>query len=115
MTRSEIIEYHSRRRMEETTARVFARLQQVKSILCKTLKSRLFRFSRSFLTVHRSLETSCGTRSNLDDTGCMPKSFYSETLTVDEETSLENVSYCYVPPNTSSIRVISFSLAELLR
>jgi hypothetical protein len=37
---SEIVEYTNRNKMEETTGKVFARLHQMKSILCKTIKSK---------------------------------------------------------------------------
>ncbi len=40
MYESEIIEYTNRHRMEETTAKVFARLHHMKSILYKTIKSK---------------------------------------------------------------------------
>ena len=42
--------YNNRRQMEETTARVFARLHNMKTILCKTLKSTLTVFhNQSFV------------------------------------------------------------------
>jgi hypothetical protein len=37
---SNIVEYSNRNKMEETTAKVFARLHHMKSILCKTIKSK---------------------------------------------------------------------------
>jgi len=40
MYESEIIEYTNRHKMEETTAKVFARLNHMKSILYKTIKSK---------------------------------------------------------------------------
>ncbi len=40
MYNSEIVEYTNRNRMEETTGKVFARLHQMKSILCRTFKSK---------------------------------------------------------------------------
>jgi len=40
MYESEIIEYTNRHRMEETTAKVFARLHHMKNILYKTIKSK---------------------------------------------------------------------------
>ena len=39
MYESELVEYTNRNKMEETSGRVFARLHQMKSILCKTIKS----------------------------------------------------------------------------
>ena len=40
MYESEIIEYTNRHKMEETTAKVFARLHHMKSIFYKTIKSK---------------------------------------------------------------------------
>jgi hypothetical protein len=40
MYESEIIEYTNRQKMEETTAKVFARLHYMKSILYRTIKSK---------------------------------------------------------------------------
>ena len=40
MYESEIVEYTNRHRMEETTAKVLARLHHMKSVLCKTIKSK---------------------------------------------------------------------------
>jgi hypothetical protein len=37
---SGIVEYTNRNKMEETTGKVFARLHHMKSILCKTIKSK---------------------------------------------------------------------------
>ena len=44
MSESDIIEYTNRHKMEETTAKVFARLHQMKSILYRTIRSRLANF-----------------------------------------------------------------------
>jgi len=49
MYHSEIIEYTNRNKMEETTGKVFARLHHMKSILCKTIKSKYTDFSNLFL------------------------------------------------------------------
>ena len=42
MYESELIEYTNRHKMEETTAKVFARLHHMKSILYKTIRSKYF-------------------------------------------------------------------------
>ncbi|CAF2700296.1 unnamed protein product [Rotaria sp. Silwood2] len=55
MYENEIIEYTNRHKMEETTAKVFARLHQMKSILYKTIK-----------------KTSCGTIANHNGSYCSP-------------------------------------------
>jgi hypothetical protein len=41
MLDTEPIAYHNRRQMEETTARVYARLHQMKSALCRKLKRKM--------------------------------------------------------------------------
>jgi hypothetical protein len=43
MYESELVEYTNRNKMEETSGKVFARLHQMKSILCKTIKSNYHR------------------------------------------------------------------------
>ncbi len=48
MYESEIIEYTNRHKMEETTAKVFARLHQMKSILYKTIRSKYIYQNKSF-------------------------------------------------------------------
>ena len=40
MHEKETIEYTNRKKMEETTVKVFARLHHMKSMLCKTIKSK---------------------------------------------------------------------------
>ena len=40
MSESDIIEYTNRHKMKETTAKVLARLHQMKSILYKTIRSK---------------------------------------------------------------------------
>jgi hypothetical protein len=40
MYENELVEYTNRHRMEEATAKVLARLQHMKSLLCRTMKRR---------------------------------------------------------------------------
>lgn len=40
MYNNDIFEYTNPKKMEETTGKVFARLHHMKSILCKTIKSK---------------------------------------------------------------------------
>ena len=49
MSETDIIEYTNRHKMEETTAKVFARLHQMKSILYKTIRSKLPHFQLSLI------------------------------------------------------------------
>ncbi|CAF0739804.1 unnamed protein product [Rotaria sp. Silwood1] len=77
MYENEIIEYTNRHKMEETTAKVFARLHHMKSILYKTIK-----------------KTSCGTISNHNGTCCSPLSDHYEQRSESTITSLiNNTSY----------------------
>jgi hypothetical protein len=49
MYENEIIEYTNRHKMEETTAKVFARLNQMKSILYKTIRSKYVNQNKLFI------------------------------------------------------------------
>ncbi len=64
MSDSEIVEYTNRNKMEETTGKVFARLHHMKSILCKTIKSKYktvnFRMKSVELSFKFDLLVSCG-------------------------------------------------------
>ncbi|CAF1041457.1 unnamed protein product [Adineta steineri] len=65
-----MIEYTNRNKMEETTARVFARLHHMKSVLCKTIKK-----TPKF----------CGGISNRNGTYCSPTSYISTTDNDDDD------------------------------
>ncbi|CAF0727909.1 unnamed protein product [Rotaria sordida] len=84
MYENEIIEYTNRHKMEETTAKVFARLHHMKSILFKTLK-----------------KTSCGTISNHNRTCCSPINDHYDQQSESTITSLIN--------NTSDDTISSIS------
>ena len=75
---SEIIEYTNRKKMEETTGKVFARLHQMKSILCKTFKSKCNYPLKTSIGISLS-ETPqfCGGISNRNGSFCSPRSYYS--------------------------------------
>ena len=69
MHTSDIIEYTSRRSMEETTAKVFARLHRMKSVLYRTFKRKSPCESLNALLRHHPLSgSSCGTIPNRDGT-----------------------------------------------
>ena len=94
--------------MEETTSRVFARLHSMKTVLCKTLKSEFVqRLSNCHSKRHCSLETYCGTKSNLN------RSCYStETFVQDHPTDYETIGSEYVSLNFGPC--ISFTHRSIL-
>ena len=94
MSESEIIEYTNRHKMEETTAKVFARLHQMKTILYKTIKSKYFYLKKKYFSQynHVFLETSCGTISNHKTSYCSPISYHNEKQSELSENTFIDVS-----------------------
>ncbi len=52
MYESDIIEYTNRHKMEETTAKVFARLHHMKSLLYKTIRSKYIHYKKKINYLH---------------------------------------------------------------
>ncbi|UJR13790.1 hypothetical protein I4U23_000800 [Adineta vaga] len=84
MYETNIVEYTNRNKMEETTAKVFARLHHMKSVLCKTIKK-----TPKF----------CGGIRNQNVTYCSPTSYMSTT---DDE-----IDKLYEPTVTSFADITS--------
>lgn len=75
---SDIIEYTNRKKMEETTGKVFARLHQMKSILYKTFKSKFDFLLCTFISVGFPFAETpqfCGGISNHNGSLCSPRSY----------------------------------------
>jgi hypothetical protein len=93
---SEIVEYINRNKMEETTGKVFARLHQMKSILCKTIKSKYCLTISSNIVCVLFLETPqfCGGITHRNGSYCSPRSYYNNFDKFSEPivTSLLSVS-----------------------
>lgn len=117
---TDIIEYRNRTKMEETTGKVFARLHQMKSILCKTIKSML-RFilytEVIFRMIFIDLETPrfCGVSRNYHHTSyCSPTNYYSMTTNDSKkyseptDISSTNVSICLKEKEKKTIKKFLF-------